>query len=88
LGPDNIRVNAVAPGVIRTPRQKANSAWTDDLVEQNIQQTPLRKLGRPADVAAALLFLASPLAGHITGQTIVIDGGLSIVYTVATPAPK
>ena len=88
LGPQNIRVNAVAPGVIRTSRQEANAAWTEELLARNIANTPLRKLGRPADVAAVLLFLASRLAGHITGQTLVVDGGLSTVYTVVTPTPE
>jgi NAD(P)-dependent dehydrogenase (short-subunit alcohol dehydrogenase family) len=87
LGPDGIRVNAVAPGIVRTPRQQANSAWTPELLERNVANTPLRRLGSPPDVAAALLFLASPMARHITGQALVIDGGLSIANHVVTPTP-
>ena len=87
LGPDGIRVNAVAPGLVRTPRQEANSSWTPELLEANIERTPMRRLGRPTDVAGVILFLASPLAGHITGQTLVVDGGLSITNIVVTPTP-
>jgi NAD(P)-dependent dehydrogenase (short-subunit alcohol dehydrogenase family) len=87
LGPLGVRVNAVAPGVVRTPRQQANPKWTDDLVNANVANTPLRKLAFPSDIASVLLFLNSALAGHVTGQTIVVDGGNSIVFNVVTPTP-
>jgi NAD(P)-dependent dehydrogenase (short-subunit alcohol dehydrogenase family) len=87
LGPDGVRVNAVAPGVVRTPRAQANPKWTRELLESNIAKTPLRKLAYPSDVAAALLFLTSPLAGHITGQTLVVDGGNGVVFNVDSPNP-
>jgi NAD(P)-dependent dehydrogenase (short-subunit alcohol dehydrogenase family) len=72
LGP-GIRVNAVAPGAVRTPR------WAH--LSQDPSRTavvPLRKMAEPSDIAGAILFLMSPLAGHITGHTIVVDGGTSI----------
>jgi NAD(P)-dependent dehydrogenase (short-subunit alcohol dehydrogenase family) len=87
LGPDGIRVNAVAPGVVRTPRAQSNPKWTDELLTSNIDKTPLRRLAVPADVAACALFLTTPLSGHVTGQTLVVDGGNTIVYNVDTPTP-
>ncbi|MCW2495303.1 SDR family oxidoreductase [Jatrophihabitans sp.] len=85
LGPRGMRVNSVAPGLVRTPRQIENPSWTPELVQTNIDRTPLRRLAVPADVAGAILFLALPIAGHITGQAIVVDGGSSITYSVETP---
>ncbi|PHV64888.1 SDR family NAD(P)-dependent oxidoreductase [Williamsia muralis] len=85
LGPEGIRVNAVAPGVVRTPRAQANPKWTDDLLESNIEKTPLRRLAVPADVAAGALFFSTPMSGHVTGQTLIVDGGNTIVYNVDTP---
>lgn len=77
LGPQNIRINAIAPGVIKTDFAKA--LYEDQAAAGKLlAQTPLRKLGEPADVAGAALFLASPASAHITGQSLVIDGGLSI----------
>ena len=77
LGPNNIRVNAIAPGVIKTDFAKPlyeNPAAAAKL----LARTPLRRLGEPDDVAGTALFLASPASAHITGQSFVIDGGLSI----------
>lgn len=88
LGPLGVRVNAAAPGLVRTPRQQTNSRWTHDLVVANVDKTPLRKVAYPSDIAAVLLFLSSPLAGHVTGQTITVDGGNSIVFNVETPEPE
>ncbi|MBV6757418.1 SDR family NAD(P)-dependent oxidoreductase [Rhodococcus opacus] len=88
LGPLGIRVNAAAPGLVRTPRQQTNPRWTHDLVVANVDKTPLRKVAYPSDIAAVLLFLSSPLAGHVTGQTITVDGGNSIVFNVDTPEPE
>jgi NAD(P)-dependent dehydrogenase (short-subunit alcohol dehydrogenase family) len=87
LGPLNIRVNSVAPGIVRTPRSRANTAWTDELLTTNINNTPLRRLATPDDVAAALLMLALPLARHVTGQNLIVDGGLSLAVGVKTPEP-
>jgi len=73
-GPHGVRVNAVAPGVVWTPRIGAavgdvrRVAWSE--------ATPLGRLGEPKDIAAAVLFLASDLSGFVTGQTLVVDGGL------------
>lgn len=74
-GPRGLRVNAIAPGFIRTALQ-------DDLVRRGLfpadhiaAQTPVRRLGKPEDVAAAAVFLASPEADFVNGETFVVDGG-------------
>jgi NAD(P)-dependent dehydrogenase (short-subunit alcohol dehydrogenase family) len=79
MGPA-VRVNAVAPGAVRTPR------WAH-LAEDPARTAvvPLRKMAETSDIAAAILFLMSPMAGHITGQTIVVDGGTSIRTPFALP---
>jgi NAD(P)-dependent dehydrogenase (short-subunit alcohol dehydrogenase family) len=74
---DPIRVNAVAPGWIETPLTKA---LRDDLArsEPILARTPLKRWGKPQDIAGAVLFLCSPAASFITGTTLVVDGGYSI----------
>ena len=73
LGPFNIHVNAVAPGLIesevvsRMPKEKLNAI---------IKSSSLGRIGKPEDVAQAVLFLASDYSNYITGQTIVVDGGI------------
>jgi len=69
----NITVNAVAPGFIQTAMTDKLSTADKEKLSSNI---PMQKLGLPADVANAVLFLASPLASYITGQVITVDGGL------------
>lgn len=73
LGPHGIRVNCVAPGAITTERTEAEA---DDYAKTWSAITPLRRVGTPADVASAVLFLASDSASFITGQTIWVDGGV------------
>jgi 3-oxoacyl-[acyl-carrier protein] reductase len=72
---DGIRVNGIAPGLVDTKMTKATTANPKRL-EGAMQKIPLKRLGTPADMAGAALFLASPLASYIVGQTIVVDGGL------------
>jgi len=75
---DGIRVNALAPGYIRTPHHEEMFA-RGILSERRIQaRTLLGDLGQPTDVASAAAFLASSEAGFVTGQTLLVDGGLSI----------
>jgi NAD(P)-dependent dehydrogenase (short-subunit alcohol dehydrogenase family) len=75
-GPHNIRVNAIAPGLIKT--DFARALWEDEtLVARRIEATPLRRLGEAEDIAGAALLLASPAGRYITGQTIVVDGGVT-----------
>jgi NAD(P)-dependent dehydrogenase (short-subunit alcohol dehydrogenase family) len=72
LGP-TIRVNAVCPGFIMTPMQEAE--YTVEMRQTFENKVPLRKLGRPEDVAALFAFLASDEAAFITGQYYIVDGG-------------
>jgi NAD(P)-dependent dehydrogenase (short-subunit alcohol dehydrogenase family) len=72
LAPD-VRVNAVCPGYIMTPMQEAE--YTPEMIEEVNAKIPLRRHGRPEEVAALLAFLASDEATYITGHTYVIDGG-------------
>jgi NAD(P)-dependent dehydrogenase (short-subunit alcohol dehydrogenase family) len=74
---DNIRVNAVAAGMTRS----AMTAWFIDIPEAlapTLTRTPLNRVGDPEDVAGAVLFLSSQAARHMTGQTMVVDGGYSV----------
>ncbi|MBW8302033.1 MAG: glucose 1-dehydrogenase [Hydrogenophaga sp.] len=77
LGPDNIRANAIAPGVIETPFSRR---LMEDKVfmQRRLAATPLRRVGQPHEIAAAVLFLAGPGGAFMTGQTLVIDGGTLI----------
>ncbi len=73
LGPFNIHVNAVAPGLIES---EVVSKMSKEKVEAIIKSSSLGRLGKPEEVAQAVLFLASERSDYITGQTIVVDGGI------------
>ena len=72
-----IRVNAVAPGVIET-NMTAPLFGFDEITGPILERTPARRFGSPQDVAPVVLFLASPAARYITGQTVPVDGGFSV----------
>ena len=72
---DGIRVNGIAPGLVDTKMTKVTTA-NPKRREGAIERIPLKRLGTPADMAGAALFLASPLASYVVGQTLVVDGGL------------
>jgi len=72
---NGIRVNGIAPGLVDTKMTKATTANPKRL-EGALERIPLKRLGTPADMAGAALFLASPLSSYVIGQTIVVDGGL------------
>jgi NAD(P)-dependent dehydrogenase (short-subunit alcohol dehydrogenase family) len=76
-GPQNIRVNCIAPGLIRTDFAKA--LWENpEIYEATVSKYPLRRIGEPDEIAGAAVFLASSAGSFTTGQTIVIDGGGTI----------
>ena len=72
LAPTHIRVNCVAPGVIKTDML---DALPSEVLPQLAEETPLRRLGRPEDIAAAVSYLASDDASFVTGQVLTVDGG-------------
>ncbi len=74
LGPRNIRVNSIAPGYLET---EMTHGLGDTQRNQIVRRTPLGRLGTPDDVVGAVHFLLSPEAGFITGQVLVIDGGIT-----------
>jgi 3-oxoacyl-[acyl-carrier protein] reductase len=76
LGSRNVTVNAVAPGFIETDMTEAIRGKAGDFITKKL--IPARRLGKPEDIAAAVVFLVSPGASYITGQVITIDGGLSL----------
>jgi NAD(P)-dependent dehydrogenase (short-subunit alcohol dehydrogenase family) len=77
-GPRNVRVNALAPAIIRT--DFAKRLWEDpEIYARAVAGYPLRRIGEPDEVAGAAVFLASRAGAFMTGQTIVIDGGVTIV---------
>jgi 3-oxoacyl-[acyl-carrier protein] reductase len=76
LGPRKIRVNAVNPGVIETEGLHAAGISGSDFQKQVEAQTPLGRIGRPQDIAPAVVFLASAESAYITGETLYISGGL------------
>jgi 3-oxoacyl-[acyl-carrier protein] reductase len=75
LGPRGIRVNAIRPGIVETEGTRAAGIAESDMRKQVEAQTPLRRIGRPQDIAGTAVFLASDDASWITGETFVISGG-------------
>lgn len=78
LGPSKITVNCIAPGLVKTDFAKA--LWEDEeRLEKTTSAYPLRRMGTPDEIAGTAVWLASPAGGFVTGQTIVVDGGVSVV---------
>lgn len=78
LGPDNIRVNAIAPGLVKT--DFARALWENpEAAKARIDETPLRRLGETEDLAGIAIYLASRAGAWTTGQTFVVDGGVTAV---------
>jgi NAD(P)-dependent dehydrogenase (short-subunit alcohol dehydrogenase family) len=73
LARDHIRVNAVAPGFIETPM---TATLPEDVRRKAVDAALMHRLGQPEEIASAVLFLVSPLAAFITGQVLIVDGGL------------
>jgi NAD(P)-dependent dehydrogenase (short-subunit alcohol dehydrogenase family) len=77
FGPDNVRVNCIAPGLIKT--DFARALWEDpERIKASNATTPLRRIGEPEDIAGAVVYLASDASAFMTGQALVIDGGVTI----------
>ena len=76
-GPRGVRVNSVAAGLTRS-RMTAGTFAQDEWTAPTLARTPLGRLGEPEDIAAAILFLTSPGAAWITGQTLAVDGGYTV----------
>jgi len=77
FGQHNVRVNCIAPGLIKTDFAKA--LWDDPkLLEARNAETPLRRIGDPDEIAGAAVYLAAPASAFMTGQTLVVDGGVTI----------
>jgi NAD(P)-dependent dehydrogenase (short-subunit alcohol dehydrogenase family) len=76
FGPDNVRVNCIAPGLVKT--DFARALWEDpERIRAANSTTPLRRIGEPDDIAGAAVFLASRAGAFMTGQVMVIDGGVT-----------
>lgn len=73
LGPKNIRVNAIAPGAIKT--DALATVLTPEIEKAMLKHTPLGRLGKPRDIAYAALFLCSPAASWVSGQVLTVSGG-------------
>ncbi|BBZ36125.1 SDR family NAD(P)-dependent oxidoreductase [Mycolicibacterium confluentis] len=78
LAADNIRINAVAPGVTETP---ASGTYVDADPDRDRRAIAMGRRGRPEEQAGAILFLLSELSSYITGQTLLVDGGLNLRWT-------
>jgi len=74
---DGVRINGVAPGLVDTKLTKVTTENPERLAGA-LRGIPLGRLGTPEDMAGAVLFLASPLASYVTGQTLIVDGGLTL----------
>ena len=79
LGPDGVRVNAIGPGLIETPLNKAAREGNPGMVAQVMQHTPLGRPGKPSDIVGPAVFLASDLAAYVTGGIVMADGGFRSV---------
>ena len=77
FGPHNVRVNCIAPGLIKT--DFARALWEDaDMLKARMSTTPLQRIGEPDEIAGAAVFLASQAGSYVTGQSLVVDGGVTI----------
>ena len=74
---DGVRVNGLAPGLVDTKLTKVTTEHPDRL-RGALARIPVGRMGEPSDMAGAALFLASPLASYVVGQTLIVDGGLSL----------
>jgi NAD(P)-dependent dehydrogenase (short-subunit alcohol dehydrogenase family) len=71
-------VNAVCPGIIDTPMMQRFTGGTAEGAQRVIAQEPVGRMGRPEEIAAAVLWLCSEAAGFVTGHALVVDGGQTV----------
>ncbi|MCE2390879.1 MAG: SDR family oxidoreductase [Proteobacteria bacterium] len=83
-GPHGIRCNAVSPGAVQTA---AVSGAMDEQLEAVRRATPLGRAGSPDDIAQAVLFFASPMSAYVSGQMLLVDGGVAARFPLGTPEP-
>jgi NAD(P)-dependent dehydrogenase (short-subunit alcohol dehydrogenase family) len=84
LGPHDIRANAVCPGLVESPMTRQDLGMFGEnrgAVETYKRTAPLRRVGEPQDIADAVLYLASPLSGFVTGESIIVDGGATNTWS-------
>jgi NAD(P)-dependent dehydrogenase (short-subunit alcohol dehydrogenase family) len=72
----NIRINSICPGVIDTPMMQAHLGQDADTIDALVAQLPGKRMGRPEDIARAAVWLCSDDAAYVSGDTMVVDGGL------------
>jgi NAD(P)-dependent dehydrogenase (short-subunit alcohol dehydrogenase family) len=78
-GPSNVRVNCIAPGLVQT--DFAKYLWENpELLKQVTDPAPLKRIGQPDEIAGAAVYLAAPASAYMTGQTLVVDGGITIAW--------
>ncbi|MFW2829203.1 SDR family NAD(P)-dependent oxidoreductase [Sphingomonas sp. ID0503] len=75
---DGIRVNGIAPGLVKTKMGRNSHPRYDELVDKTVRRIPVKRPAELAEMAGPVLYLASPLASYVIGQTLVIDGGMSL----------
>ncbi len=75
---EGVRVNGLAPGLVETKMGKAGHPDFSELVKKTVRRIPARRTADPSEMAGPALFLCSPLASYIIGQTLVVDGGMSL----------
>jgi NAD(P)-dependent dehydrogenase (short-subunit alcohol dehydrogenase family) len=83
LAPHNIRVNAIAPGYIAVEALNQLFAAEPEMLTGTIKQIPAGRFGTPEDIANVTIFLASDASSYITGQTVVVDGGITVKPTIS-----
>ena len=79
VGPQGITVNAIAPGAILTEGMNAKAVNNPDVREEHAQHIPLKRLGHVDEIAGVAVFLASAAGAYLTGSTVTVDGGLSLM---------
>ena len=78
-GPSNVRVNCIAPGLVQT--DFARYLWENpELLKTVTEPAPLKRIGQPDEIAGAAVYLASKASSYMTGQTLVVDGGITIAW--------